>query len=226
MAIPVGRTSKNRLVGRGELQPPGSPVTSVDDWGEPAPALDRLRLWAEQYAGGAIAWHLRGQRGKRLASRILRGAAVVLIVAAVVAAVVWSGRGPVHPNLGYVLLALAAGCLAFDHFFGLASGWQRDLATARALQARLLEFQLAWVAWQATQAGHGPQLPPSAEWRGGGDRTAQPSVADSVHAGRGLIEGLVLAVSRLAGRDTGGAGRHQLQPNRVTPGEGAAAVGR
>lgn len=43
--------------------------------------------------------------------------------------------------------------MAFDHFFGLSSGWMRDVAALEALQGRLARFHMHWAKWQAAQAG-------------------------------------------------------------------------
>jgi hypothetical protein len=203
-------------------------VLTVEDWAEPSTALHRLREWAEAYADEAILWYLRGKRGKRLGSRILRALAIALAVAGVVAALL-SGGGLVSPSVGYVLLTLGAGCLAFDYFFGFSAGWTRDMATAQALQRRLLHFELAWTGWQTAQAGYGPDqvppLPPSAEWHSPRDRDARRNGDDArdgdagdVEAARQLIEELVLAVARLTGEETG-------RWAREFPGNGGTAPG-
>jgi hypothetical protein len=44
-------------------------------------------------------------------------------------------------QLGYVMLALAAACVGFDHFFGLSTGWMRFMVTEMSLQQVLAEFQ-------------------------------------------------------------------------------------
>src|SRR5947209_2682494 len=46
----------------------------------------------------------------------------------------------------------AAACVAFDHFFGLSSGWMRDVGTVQALQRRLSEFRFAWITANAEHA--------------------------------------------------------------------------
>jgi hypothetical protein len=119
-------------------------------------------------------------------------------------------------------LTLAAGCVAFDVFFGFSAGWTRDMATAQALQRRLLHFELAWTGWQTAQAGYGAEqpdrLPPSAEWHSAPRGDAGPGVPDDVETARQLIEELVLAVSRLTGDETG-------RWAREFPGNGGSAPG-
>jgi hypothetical protein len=57
-----------------------------------------------------------------------------------------------RPEYGFVLLALAAACLGYDHFFGLSSGWMRDMITAQALQRRLEALRYDWAAECARSA--------------------------------------------------------------------------
>jgi hypothetical protein len=141
---------RRRLL-RGDLTPAPMVVLTVEDWRNPAAALDTLRRWAENEAGQAIEWYLRDKIAKRLGSRILRALAILLAVAGGVAPLLTAGSAG-NTNWGYVLLALAAGCLAFDHFFGLSSGWMRDIATVQALQRRLAQFRFAWIEANAEQA--------------------------------------------------------------------------
>jgi hypothetical protein len=208
LAVLGGRASTHRrLWGRGDIEPPGSPVLTVEDWNDPVPALNRLREWAEAYATHAVMWYLDGKRGKRLGSRALRAGAVVLAVVGGVVALLSNGSTIVGPNVGYALFALAAGCWAFDHFFGLSDSWIRDVATAQELQVRLLRFQLAWTAWQVVEAGYGPAaeapLAPSAEWS---STTTTPvdvrKRPHDVETARALIEDLVVSVARLTRDET------------------------
>jgi hypothetical protein len=111
-----------------------------------------LRAWADARTVTTIIWYLRDKQPKRWASRLLRAAAVACAVTGGVLPLVSTTTHGVDANLGYVFLAVAAGCVAFDHFFGLSSGWMRDVATLQALQGRLARFHLDWVKWQAAQA--------------------------------------------------------------------------
>jgi uncharacterized damage-inducible protein DinB len=54
-------------------------------------------------------------------------------------------------NWGFVLLALAAGCLAYDRFFGYSTAWMRYMSTVIALRSHLTDFQLSWI--KLTNAG-------------------------------------------------------------------------
>jgi len=66
------------------------------------------------------------------------------------------GRPSRRGQLGFLLLALAAGCIGYDRFFGYSSAWLRYLAAATALRARLVDFQLSWAARAATQGDAAP----------------------------------------------------------------------
>jgi hypothetical protein len=49
-------------------------------------------------------------------------------------------------DAGYLLIALAGGCVALDRFFGYSSGRIRYTTTALALEKSLDEFRLEWAA--------------------------------------------------------------------------------
>ncbi|MGA9567249.1 MAG: SLATT domain-containing protein, partial [Candidatus Korobacteraceae bacterium] len=63
---------------------------------------------------------------------------------------------PALGNWGFVLIAIAAGCLAYDRFSGYSSAWLRYMATAIRIRAQLSDFQLERVRWLATL---GPEEP-------------------------------------------------------------------
>jgi hypothetical protein len=107
-------------------------------------AVEALRDWAEGQAEDAIAWYLRDKAIKRIGARVLRALAILLVVGGGVVPLLsaaWTGTAA---GWGYVLLAAAAGCVAFDHFFGLSSGWMRDIVSVQTLQRRLTDFRMAW----------------------------------------------------------------------------------
>jgi conflict system pore-forming effector with SLATT domain len=63
---------------------------------------------------------------------------------------------PVLGNWGFVLLGLAAGCSAYDRFFGYSAAWLRYMAAAVNLRAQLVDFQLAWLREMAAVGGRSP----------------------------------------------------------------------
>lgn len=162
---------------RGDLPPLPRPATAPDQWADPPQALEELRAWAEHRALEHLDWYTRDKKFRRVASRFLRAAAVLLAVAGGASPLVLH-EGP-GANLGYVLLAMAAGCIAFDHFFGISSGWMRDIAALTSLRGRLTRFHLDWAAWQSTPADP--------------DRTTK---------GLALIDGLVTDIVRISEAET------------------------
>ncbi|WFE31338.1 SLATT domain-containing protein [Micromonospora sp. WMMD975] len=112
----------------------------------PEVLLDQLREWAEGHAEDSIAWYLRDKAVRRKISRVLRGCAILLAVAGGMVPLVSAARSASDGSWGYVLLAVAGGCLAFDHFFGLSSAWMRDITAAQAIQRAVTEFRLDWAA--------------------------------------------------------------------------------
>ncbi|WP_181788902.1 SLATT domain-containing protein [Streptomyces phytophilus] len=129
------------------------PGAALEDAGGQAEILRELRAWAEQEAEDAVEWYLNDKRLKRRGSRAISALTILLAVAGTLIplASVISGGPP--QGWGYVLLALAAGCKAFDHFFGLSSGWMRDITAAQTLRAELNDFRMAWAADQLRAPG-------------------------------------------------------------------------
>ncbi|GAU66408.1 hypothetical protein SSP35_03_00560 [Streptomyces sp. NBRC 110611] len=138
------RRYESRRRGRPDLAgrafPPGG-------WGEPADRLDALYLWTEQGALRTADWYLHDRIGKRRGARALRlGAAAGVTVGGVLPlldlAGAWAGGAP----WGCLSLLLAAVCVGCDRYFGLTTGWMRDLATAQAIHRRLEALQFDWAA--------------------------------------------------------------------------------
>jgi hypothetical protein len=142
---------KSRQRGRRDLRIKAMPVARVDDWRDPETALDALRVWAEDNATSTIEWYLRDKAWKRIGSRLLRSCAILFAIVGGVAPLVAATTNR-NANWGYIMLALAAGCVAFDHFFGLSSGWMRDIATVHAVERRLATFRFQWTVTNAAQA--------------------------------------------------------------------------
>ncbi|MEW2521754.1 SLATT domain-containing protein [Actinacidiphila alni] len=146
-------------------------------------ALARLREWAEQEAQDAIDWYQRDKRRKRLASRLLQALAIALAVAGTAVPLATVASGGSGQGWGYVLLAVAAGCKGFDHFFGLSAGWMRDITVAHALRGELNAVRLEWAA-DVLRAGPG----------GAAARTSGPMEPAEVERQLALITRLVTAV--------------------------------
>ncbi|GGT16970.1 MULTISPECIES: SLATT domain-containing protein [Streptomyces] len=119
----------------------------LGDWGEPAERLDELYRRVEADALRTAEWYLSDRAFKRRGARILRaGTAAGAVVGAAMPLVELAGAGHGASQYGWLALLLSAACLACDRFFGLTSGWMRDVATAQAVQRRLQTLQFDWAS--------------------------------------------------------------------------------
>lgn len=119
----------------------------LGDWALPAERLDELYRWVERGALDTAAWYLADRVGKRRGALTLRlGAAVGAVAGAALPLLDMSGVvGGVAP-WGYLALLFGVACVAADRYFGVTSGWMRDVATAQAVQRRLQVFQFDWAS--------------------------------------------------------------------------------
>ncbi|MGW5651399.1 SLATT domain-containing protein [Streptomyces humi] len=119
----------------------------LGDWGEPAERLDELYRWVERGALETAEWYLADRVWKRRGARALRsGAAVGAVLGAALPLLDLTGVvGGVAP-WGYLALLTAVACVGVDRFFGVTSGWIRDMATAQAVQRRLQVLQFDWAS--------------------------------------------------------------------------------
>lgn len=119
----------------------------VGDWGEPAERLEEICRWVEGRALDTVDWYLRDRMWKRRSARALRlGAALAALVGAAMPFLELAGAVGHGTGWGYLALLLAAACLGADRFFGLTSGWMRDVATAQAVQRRLEALRFDWAS--------------------------------------------------------------------------------
>src|SRR5215203_2941587 len=119
----------------------------LGDWGEPAERLDELYQWVEAGALRIVDWYFADRVWKRRAARALRaGTAACTGLAALVPLLELTGTADGGGFLvwGYVALLGAGACLGTDRYFGLTTGWMRDVATAQAVQRRLEALQYDW----------------------------------------------------------------------------------
>lgn len=142
-----------------QAQPfPAVPAAAASDPAVQRETLARLRQWAEQDAEAAIDWYLNDKRLKRVGSRLLQGLAIALAVAGTAVPLGTAASGGSGQGWGYVLLAAAAGCKGFDHFFGVSAAWMRDISVAHALRTELNTVRLEWAA-DVLRAGPGSDDP-------------------------------------------------------------------
>ncbi|AKJ11820.1 membrane protein [Streptomyces incarnatus] len=119
----------------------------LGDWGEPAERLDELYRWVESGALQTASWYLRDRVWKRRAARILRsGTAAGVAAGAALPLLDVTGAAHGIAPWGCLALLLAVGCVGIDRFFGVTSGWMRDVATAQAVQRRLQALQFDWAS--------------------------------------------------------------------------------
>ncbi|MEU1269931.1 SLATT domain-containing protein [Streptomyces sp. NPDC005799] len=119
----------------------------LGDWGEPAERLHELYRWVERGALETAAWYLADRVWKRRGARALRaGAAAGAVTGAAMPLLDLTGVLGGAAAWGYLALLLAVACVAVDRFFGVTSGWIRDVATAQAVQRRLQALQFDWAS--------------------------------------------------------------------------------
>ncbi|MGP3953718.1 SLATT domain-containing protein [Streptomyces sp. 7N604] len=141
---PEGPPREEGGKGQGDLL--GRPFP-LGDWGEPAERLEELYLWVENRALGTVDWYLADRQWKRRGARALRLAtAVTGSVGVALPLLDLTGVLDDGTGWGFFALLLAAVCTGCDRFFGLTSGWMRDLATAQAVQRRLEALQFDWAS--------------------------------------------------------------------------------
>ncbi|WP_282550214.1 SLATT domain-containing protein [Streptomyces rochei] len=117
------------------------------DWALPAERLDDLYRWVERGALDTVAWYLADRVGKRRGAVALRsGAAAGALAGAALPLLDMSGMVGGAAPWGYLALLCAVACVAADRYFGVTSGWMRDVATAQAVQRRLQALQFDWAS--------------------------------------------------------------------------------
>ncbi|WFE37296.1 SLATT domain-containing protein [Micromonospora sp. WMMD998] len=149
----IAQGRRSRFAPRGDLR--YRPFPQPGDAGVTAEWLRAVRVWAETRAEDSIDWYLADKRTKRLASRGLKALTIALLIGGSIVPLVTAAAGRGTGGWGYVLLAAAGGCAAFDHFFGLSSAWARDIAAVQAIQRRLDRFRLEWWEHELGSTGRG-----------------------------------------------------------------------
>ncbi|MCX5369034.1 MULTISPECIES: SLATT domain-containing protein [unclassified Streptomyces] len=146
---PEGPPQDGRSEGAAGLRPGdlAGRTFPLGDWGEPAERLDELYRWVERGALETAAWYLADRVWKRRGARGLRtGAAAGAVCAAALPLLDLARVLGGAAAWGYLALLLAVACVAVDRFFGVTSGWIRDVATAQAVQRRLQVLQFDWAS--------------------------------------------------------------------------------
>ena len=119
--------------------------------GDVANGLTSLYKHAEARAESTIAWYLRSKASKSFNSRALRLLTILLGTIGGLAPIIdsaglagWLPEGAEATEIGYLMLGLAAACVAVDKLFGFSSGWMRYITTAMALQEDLSRLRMDW----------------------------------------------------------------------------------
>jgi hypothetical protein len=110
-----------------------------------ADAIAAIYAHVEAAAASSMAWYAQRKLGKAAASRALRALAILLTITGGLMPIIHG----IYPQawiaqLGFALLALAAGAVAADRYFGISSGWIRYVTAMLAIQRALADFHLDW----------------------------------------------------------------------------------
>lgn len=143
-----------------------SPIPTLS-WkaGDVEASLQALYGCVEAEAQKLIQWYYNKKKPKALMSWYLRLLAILFTGAGGLVPFAASFGNPdiqLGPfkfpfgQLGYLLLATAAGFILFDRYFGFSTGWMRYITTAMMLERALGEFRLEWARLRARQAGQTP----------------------------------------------------------------------
>jgi hypothetical protein len=127
-------------------------------WGEAdlAASLEAVYHWVEGEAIRAANWYLYEKKAKSRWSRALRIAAILFATAGAALPFIAANNGVVDFEWGYVLLALAAGAVAMDRYFGFSTAWMRYITAEQAIQRRLQELQFDWTSTLVTRGSRAP----------------------------------------------------------------------
>lgn len=142
-----------------DLEPGRFPDLPWGD-GEMVASLETVYHWVEDQAIRAATWYLNEKKAKSRWSRALRILAILFATAGAALPFIAANNGVVDFEWGYVLLALAAGAVAMDRYFGFSTAWMRYIAAEQAIQRRLQEMQFSWAS---TQLARGNRIPSAHE---------------------------------------------------------------
>ncbi|MEV6325703.1 SLATT domain-containing protein [Nocardia sp. NPDC051787] len=142
-----------------DLGVPPSLDLRAADWSNSDETLARLFQRVETYAIDARDRYARDKLAKRRTSLALTAAMISLgLLGILVPLLTTAGVDAVNPSWGYALLACAAGCAAFDRFFGISAAWLRDIRSAQSINAMLCDFQLEWASVSRASANSNGEI--------------------------------------------------------------------
>jgi SMODS and SLOG-associating 2TM effector domain 2 len=134
----------------------GAPTNGLSNlsWKDPdvENSLIELRQYVEKQAQKQSAWYYAKKTRKARVSIVLRFVSILLFVMGGLVPIIKATLLPdVIKNLpfdfgqaGYLLIAVAAGCVGLDRFFGYSTGWIRYITTAMAIEKSLEEYRMEW----------------------------------------------------------------------------------
>lgn len=134
--------------------------------GQVMEALHTLRTHSDEEARAAISWYYQKKQSKNRWSRFLRFSAIsftilgglVPLVAAAGFPLLGRGNQPAYINqLGYIFFGLAAGCVAFDRYFGFSTNWMRYIGAATRIETARSQFLFEWQQLVAALLGKEPE---------------------------------------------------------------------
>ena len=130
---------------------PGFPDIPTLKWDDDnaSHSLRALFEVVQDDAQAQIDWYAKKSKPKRRYSFALRIFAIMLAILGGLCPIVGEIDGINLDPVGYVLFALAAGCVVFDQLFGVSSGWMRFMSAHLELKAGLDRFRLDWVELDA-----------------------------------------------------------------------------
>jgi conflict system pore-forming effector with SLATT domain len=119
--------------------------------------LPAIFAFVEERADAAIGWYWAAKAWPARLSKGLRFTALLLFGIGALppfldAIGVLPKSGVSWTSIGYLALALGGGALAFDHFFGLSSGYTRYVTTAMSLERTRNEFRMDWLTLMSKNA--------------------------------------------------------------------------
>ncbi len=123
-----------------------------------------LHQYVEEHAKNQIQWYWDKKRAKATMSMSLRFLAILLFVLGGLVPLVKATLPPAviarftfdFGQSGYLLIAVAAGCMGLDRFFGYSTGWIRYITTAMSIEKSLEEFRFEWTRNMAKMHGASP----------------------------------------------------------------------
>ena len=125
-------------------------------------SLTRLKAYVARHGANAVDYYQFAKKPKKRWAIWLRMGALLFAGAAGLIPILSqlfmtdAGVPYVQPAWASVALALAAGALAIDRFFGFSSGWMRFMATELKARRTLDDFELEWESARAAWPDAGP----------------------------------------------------------------------